>query len=47
MQVRRPYLGEIVERATAEQYYNGFDCLKIGCKRVPTTGVSLIYKNLF
>lgn len=31
MQVRRPYLGEVVERATAEQYYNGFDCLKIGC----------------
>lgn len=32
LQVRRPFLGEIVERATAEQYYNGFDCLKIGCK---------------
>lgn len=30
--VRRPFLGEIVERATAEQYYNGFDCEKIGCK---------------
>ncbi|XP_019872214.2 uncharacterized protein LOC109600466 [Aethina tumida] len=30
LQVRRPYLGEIVERATAEQYYNGFDCKKIG-----------------
>lgn len=29
--VRRPYLGEIVERATSEQYYNGFDCSKIGC----------------
>ncbi|KAH0946160.1 hypothetical protein HN011_002366 [Eciton burchellii] len=28
--VRRPYLGEIVERATQEQYYNGFDCLRIG-----------------
>lgn len=28
--VRRPFLGEIVERATSEQYYNGFDCLKIG-----------------
>ncbi|XP_012263569.2 uncharacterized protein LOC105690392 [Athalia rosae] len=28
--VRRPYLGEIVERATSEQYYNGFDCSKIG-----------------
>ncbi|XP_023016255.1 uncharacterized protein [Leptinotarsa decemlineata] len=30
MQTRRPFLGEIVERATAEQYYNGFDCQKIG-----------------
>ncbi|VEN41487.1 unnamed protein product [Callosobruchus maculatus] len=30
LQTRRPFLGEIVERATAEQYYNGFDCLKIG-----------------
>lgn len=28
--VRRPYLGEIVERATADQYYNNFDCMKIG-----------------
>ena len=28
--VRRPYLGEIVERATQEQYYNGFDCTRIG-----------------
>lgn len=28
--VRRPYLGEIIERATAEQYFNGYDCLKIG-----------------
>lgn len=28
--VRRPYLGEVLERATAEQYYNGFDCSKIG-----------------
>ncbi|XP_077288541.1 uncharacterized protein LOC143912950 [Arctopsyche grandis] len=28
--VRRPYLGEIVERATDEQYYNNFDCEKIG-----------------
>lgn len=27
---RRPFLGEIIERATSEQYYNGFDCLKIG-----------------
>lgn len=28
--MRRPFLGEIVERATDEQYYNGFDCQKIG-----------------
>nr|WOZ29507.1 G-protein coupled receptor 158 [Locusta migratoria] len=28
--VRRPYLGEIVERASDEQYSNEFDCLKIG-----------------
>lgn len=28
--VRRPYLGEIIERASAEQYYNGFDCSRIG-----------------
>ncbi|XP_011499880.1 PREDICTED: uncharacterized protein LOC105363792 isoform X2 [Ceratosolen solmsi marchali] len=28
--VRRPYLGEIIERASPEQYYNGFDCSKIG-----------------
>lgn len=36
MQVRRPYLGEIIERATEEQYYNGFDCLKIGwVQRMP------------
>ncbi|XP_012232061.1 uncharacterized protein [Linepithema humile] len=28
--VRRPYLGEIIERATDEQYYNGFECSKIG-----------------
>lgn len=30
--VRRPFLGEIIERASAEQYYNGFDCTKIGCE---------------
>lgn len=30
--VRRPYLGEIIERASAEQYYNDYDCLKIGCE---------------
>ncbi|XP_012271433.1 uncharacterized protein LOC105694885 [Orussus abietinus] len=34
--VRRPYLGEIIERATQEQYYNGFDCTKIGwIQKVP------------
>ncbi|KAJ8952914.1 hypothetical protein NQ318_006531 [Aromia moschata] len=37
LQTRRPFLGEIVERATAEQYYNGFDCLKIGCKDPKTS----------
>lgn len=31
--VRRPFLGEILERASDEQYYNGFDCKKIGCKK--------------
>lgn len=30
--IRQPFLGEILERASDEQYYNGFDCLKIGCK---------------
>ncbi|KAJ8981548.1 hypothetical protein NQ317_009807 [Molorchus minor] len=30
LQTRRPFLGELVERATAEQYFNGFDCLSIG-----------------
>lgn len=28
--VRRPYLGEVIERASAEQYYNGFKCMSIG-----------------
>ncbi|XP_017776061.1 PREDICTED: uncharacterized protein LOC108562276 [Nicrophorus vespilloides] len=28
--VWKPFLGEIVERATEEQYFNGFDCKKIG-----------------
>ncbi|XP_013142311.1 PREDICTED: uncharacterized protein LOC106106296 [Papilio polytes] len=28
--VRRPYLGEIIERATSDQYYNNFDCKEIG-----------------
>lgn len=36
LQVRRPFLGEIVERATEEQYYNGFDCKKIGCNSLTT-----------
>jgi hypothetical protein len=54
MQVRRPYLGEIVERATAEQYYNGFDCLKIGwVQKMPvqwekaTTPVRNYYLNQY
>uniref|UniRef100_A0A0A9W679 Putative G-protein coupled receptor 158 n=1 Tax=Lygus hesperus TaxID=30085 RepID=A0A0A9W679_LYGHE len=29
---RRPFLGEILERATSEQFIDGFDCLKIGWK---------------
>ncbi|XP_022825791.1 uncharacterized protein LOC111355913 isoform X1 [Spodoptera litura] len=34
--VRRPYLGEIIERATSDQYYNNFDCKKIGwIQRLP------------
>lgn len=34
--VRRPYLGEIIERATPKQYYQGFDCTKIGfIQRLP------------
>ncbi|KAJ8675045.1 hypothetical protein QAD02_010831 [Eretmocerus hayati] len=35
--VRRPYLGEIIERASPEQYYNGFNCDKIGfIQKIPT-----------
>jgi hypothetical protein len=31
--VRRPYLGEIIERATTEQYYHGgFNCERISCE---------------
>ena len=30
--VRRPYLGEIIERATSEQHRENFYCDKIGCK---------------
>ena len=34
--VRRPYLGEIIERATPKQYYSDFDCTKIGfIQRLP------------
>jgi len=34
--VRRPYLGEIVERATPKQYYNDFSCKKVGfIQRLP------------
>ena len=34
--VRRPYLGEIIERATPKQFYTGFDCTKIGfIQRLP------------
>lgn len=42
--IRRPFLGEIVERASAEEYYNGFDCLKIGCKWI---GIHCAMSNLF
>lgn len=30
--IRRPYLGEMVERTTDEEYYTSNNCLKIGCK---------------
>lgn len=40
--VRRPYLGEIIERASPEQYYNGFDCAKIGCKYYSYASLVLI-----
>ena len=34
--VRRPFLGEILERATMKQYSNGFDCTKVGfIQRLP------------
>ena len=34
--VRRPYLGEIVERSTSKQYYNDFSCKKVGfIQRLP------------
>src|SRR5437868_1392772 len=29
---RRPFLGEIIERSSEEQYKNFFDCERIGCK---------------
>ncbi len=31
--VRRPYLGEIIERATREQHKDNFQCDRIGCKK--------------
>ena len=34
--VRRPFLGEVLERATPKQYYNDFACKKIGfIQRLP------------
>lgn len=34
---RRPYLGEILERSTQEEFYNGFECSKIGwIHKLPT-----------
>ena len=30
--VRRPYLGEVLERATSEQYRHAFHCENIGCE---------------
>lgn len=30
--IRRSYLGELIERATDEEYQNAYDCLKIGCE---------------
>ena len=34
--VRRPYLGEIIERASDEQYRDGFDCERVGwVQKVP------------
>lgn len=34
--VRRSYLGEIIERATAKQYYSDFNCRKVGfIQRLP------------
>lgn len=36
LQTRRPFLGEIIEKATSEQYYIGFDCQKIeGIQELP------------
>lgn len=45
--VRRPYLGEIIERATAEQYYNDYDCAKIGCKCVVDIILQQLWKHEF
>lgn len=44
--VRRPFLGEILERASDEQYYNGFDCKKIGCKSLNLFLNSIHLRNL-
>lgn len=34
--VRRSYLGEIIERATPKQYYSDFNCKKVGfIQRLP------------
>ena len=34
--VRRPFLGEIIERASPKQYYSDFSCLKNGfIQRLP------------
>ena len=34
--MRRPYLGEIIERATPKQYHTDFDCDKVGfIQRLP------------
>ena len=37
--VRTPYLGEMVERATENEYRNGFECSKIGYVAVRTQNV--------
>lgn len=44
---RRPYLGEVVERATSDQYYNNFDCKKIGCELLPPYKARPHYIHIF